>query len=106
MQKLFLFCTLMISLHDLHAQYSICNGKSYAAPVFSDSVLQKLNANLQIAKKNYETDSSNADHIIWYGRRLAYLAKYDEAITTFSKGIALHPTVAIVTSAPVATTKP
>jgi tetratricopeptide (TPR) repeat protein len=92
MQKLFLFCTLLISFHVLHAQYSTCNGKSYAAPVFSDSALLKLNANLQTAKKNYETDSSNADHIIWYGRRLAYLARYDEAITIFSKGITLHPT--------------
>jgi tetratricopeptide (TPR) repeat protein len=92
MQKLFLFCTLLISFHVLHAQYSICNGKSYPAPVFSDSALVKLNANLQSAKKNYEADSSNADHIIWYGRRLAYLARYDEAIAIFSKGISLHPT--------------
>lgn len=92
MQKLFLFCTLMISFHQLHAQYSICNGKTYAAPVFADSALKKLNAHLQIAKTNFETDSSNADHIIWYGRRLAYLARYDEAIAVFSKGIALHPT--------------
>lgn len=91
MQKLFLFCTLMISFHQLHAQYSICNGKTYAAPVFSDTALKKLNANLQLAKTNYETDSSKADHIIWYGRRLAYLARYDEAIAVFSKGIALHP---------------
>ncbi len=91
MQKLFLFCTLMIFVHQLHAQYSICNGKTYPAPVFSDSGLKKLNDNLQIAKTNFETDSSNADHIIWYGRRLAYLARYDEAIAVFSKGIALHP---------------
>ena len=92
MQKLFLFCILMISFHQLRAQYTICNGKTYAAPVFSDSGLKKLNANLQIAKTNFETDSSNADHIIWYGRRLAYLTRYDEAIAVFSKGIALHPT--------------
>ncbi len=92
MQKLFLFCTLMISFHQLHAQYSTCNGKTYAAPVFSDSALLKLSANLQTAKTNYEADSSNADHIIWYGRRLAYLARYDEAIAIFSKGITLHPT--------------
>lgn len=92
MQKLFLFCTLMISFHQLHAQYSTCNGKTYPAPVFPDSALQKLNANLQIAKTNYETDSSNADNIIWYGRRLAYLSRYDEAIAVFSRGIALHPT--------------
>jgi tetratricopeptide (TPR) repeat protein len=92
MQKLFLFCTLMISFHQLHAQYSTCNGKTYAAPVFGDSALQKLNANLQSAKKNYESDSTNADNIIWYGRRLAYLARYDEAIALFNKGVNLHPT--------------
>ncbi|MBY0477245.1 MAG: hypothetical protein K2Q24_06340 [Chitinophagaceae bacterium] len=92
MLKLFLFCTLMIIVHQLPAQYTICNGKSYAAPSFSASALQQLNDQLQQAIINYQTDSSKADHIIWYGRRLAYLARYDEAIAVFSKGIALHPT--------------
>lgn len=92
MQKLFLFCTLLISFQQLCAQVTACNGKIYATPVFSDTALLKLNSNLEAAKKNYERDSSNADYIIWYGRRLAYVARYDEAIAVFSRGIALHPT--------------
>ncbi|MEM9686284.1 MAG: tetratricopeptide repeat protein, partial [Bacteroidota bacterium] len=33
----------------------------------------------------------NADYIIWYGRRTAYLGHYEEAITIYSDGIEKHP---------------
>lgn len=92
MQKFILFFLLLISFQQLKSQYTICNGKSYPALSFSAAALQKMNTDLQAAKLNYENDSSNADHIIWYGRRLAYLGRYTEAIQLFSKGIALHPT--------------
>jgi tetratricopeptide (TPR) repeat protein len=29
--------------------------------------------------------------MIWYGRRLAYLGRYDEAIRVFGRGVQLHP---------------
>jgi tetratricopeptide (TPR) repeat protein len=32
------------------------------------------------------------DRIIWYGRRLAYLWRYQDAIAIFTEGIKLHPT--------------
>ncbi|NCU02897.1 MAG: tetratricopeptide repeat protein [Chitinophagaceae bacterium] len=92
MQKFILFSLLLISFRQLKAQYTICNGKSYPALSFSAAALQKMNTDLQTARINYEQDSSNADHIIWYGRRLAYLGRYTEAIQLFSKGITLHPT--------------
>jgi tetratricopeptide (TPR) repeat protein len=92
MQKAALFVFLLVSFQQLPAQFTICNGKSYPALVFSAEALQKPEADLQVAKTNYDADSSNADHIIWYGRRLAYLGRYDEAIAVFSRGISLHPT--------------
>jgi tetratricopeptide (TPR) repeat protein len=47
--------------------------------------------NLSLAKNSYDSDPSNADAIIWYGRRLAYTGDYLAAIAMYSDGIALHP---------------
>ena len=53
----------------------------------SEDALKKYD----IAKAKYEKESSNADAIIWYGRRTAYLGKYQDAIDVFSEGIEKHP---------------
>jgi tetratricopeptide (TPR) repeat protein len=46
---------------------------------------------LTLAKNSYDSDPSNADAIIWYGRRLAYTGDYLAAISVYSDGIVLHP---------------
>ena len=61
-------------------------------PVISDSVRYVFGENLAKALSDYEKDSTNADAIIWYGRRLAYLGRYEEAIRIFSRGLVHHPT--------------
>ena len=43
------------------------------------------------AKAAYERTPTNADSIIWYGRRLAYLGRIREAIDVYSRGIVLYP---------------
>ena len=43
------------------------------------------------AKADYDADPMDADNIIWYGRRTAYLGDYREAIRIFSEGIEKHP---------------
>ena len=43
------------------------------------------------AKAAYDHTPTNADSIIWYGRRLGYLGRLREAIDVYSRGIALHP---------------
>lgn len=43
------------------------------------------------AKANYEADPDNPDNLIWYGRRAAYLAKYDEAIALYTQGVKQYP---------------
>ena len=91
MQNLILFLFISLSAQSISAQVIICNGKTYPPLSFSAEAMQKLEADLQVAKANYEADGSNADHIIWYGRRLAYMGRYDEAIAIFSQGIAMHP---------------
>ena len=73
------------------AQKQNCEDKQYPAPSLSDSIKKVFETNLRSAEKKYNTDSVNDEHIIWYGRRLAYLGNYKEAINIYTKGINLHP---------------
>jgi len=52
---------------------------------------QKLEADLAQAEKDLAARPTDADAIIWVGRRYGYLWRYQDAIAMFSKGIALHP---------------
>jgi len=83
------FLFMMISISSF-AQKE-CVDKPYPAPSLSDSVKKVFEANLRSAEKKYKADSTNDEHIIWYGRRMAYLGKYKETIEIFTKGIALYP---------------
>ena len=47
--------------------------------------------NLERAEKNYQDDSKDVNHIIWYGRRMAYSGDYREAIRIYTKGMVLYP---------------
>ncbi len=48
---------------------------------------EKMLDQYEKAKKDFESDPDNLDNYIWYGRRTAYLGKYEEAIEIFSEGI-------------------
>ncbi|MEW6322897.1 MAG: tetratricopeptide repeat protein, partial [Acidobacteriota bacterium] len=52
---------------------------------------QKLEADLAQAEKDLAAKPNDAEAIIWVGRRLGYLWRYQDAVAMFSKGIALHP---------------
>jgi tetratricopeptide (TPR) repeat protein len=47
--------------------------------------------NYEKARKAYEAAPKQADNLIWLGRRLGYLGRFQEAITVFSRGIELDP---------------
>jgi tetratricopeptide (TPR) repeat protein len=83
---LFFLCCLPDSLF---AQ--ACPEKPYPQPDFSAASRQKLEAQLQEAWTDYARDSSSPDAMIWYGRRLAYLGRYAEAISVFSRGVQRFP---------------
>lgn len=51
----------------------------------------RYEAQLAEAKAAYDRTPTNADSIIWYGRRLGYLGRIREAIDVYSRGIALYP---------------
>lgn len=52
---------------------------------------QKLDADLAQAEKTLAANPKDAEAIIWVGRRLGYLWRYNDAIAMFTKGIELHP---------------
>ena len=64
---------------------------SIKAPQLSESIRADFEQKLEAAKTDYHKDSGNADAIIWYGRRAAYLGEYMKAIEIFTNGITLHP---------------
>ena len=61
-----------------------------AAPALAQQPAQ-LEANLRAAEAAFARDTTNADALIWLGRRHAYLGHYREAIDVYTRGIAQHP---------------
>ena len=47
--------------------------------------------NYNLAKDDYDSDNGDPEHIIWLGRRLAYMGKYREAIDVYEEGIVKFP---------------
>ena len=47
--------------------------------------------NLAAAKAAYEKAPGDAEAIIWYGRRTAYLGRFQDAIDIYTHGIQTHP---------------
>ncbi len=51
----------------------------------------RFEADLAKAQADYDRDPSSADAVIWLGRRLAYLGRFNDAIATYTRGIERHP---------------
>ena len=62
-------------------------GKIYTLAAPSEKLLKQF----EEAKAAYEKEPDNPDLLIWYGRRTAYLGKYQEAIDIYTKGIRKFP---------------
>lgn len=63
----------------------------YGYELDKEVIPQKLSDQFNKAKHNFEADPDNPDNIIWYGRRTAYLGRYDDAIKIYSDGIDKFP---------------
>jgi tetratricopeptide (TPR) repeat protein len=59
----------------------------YTTTSTSDVALKNYDA----AKEKYQNNPNDAESIIWYGRRTAYLGRFQEAIDIFSEGIQKFP---------------
>ncbi len=67
-------------------------GEELPPKQLSDEAEAKLQKNLQTARSNYEANPDSLELIIWYGRRLAYLGRYLEAIDVYTSGLDKFPT--------------
>ena len=66
-------------------------GEPLYAPELPPEVRAKREEELEAARAALELHPEGRDELVWYGRRLAYLGRYREAIDVFTRGIALHP---------------
>jgi tetratricopeptide (TPR) repeat protein len=57
----------------------------------SQQDLERRQRKLSEAEADYTQDPNNLDNIVWYGRRLAYLGKYQEAINVYTNGLRKFP---------------
>lgn len=69
---------------------SLLGDKLYP-PELPEEVRRERQQKLDAAVEDYKADPDDPDNLIWYGRRLAYLGLYQEAIVVFSEGIRKHP---------------
>ena len=66
-------------------------GEPLRRPALTGAARERMEAQLAEARRAYERAPSDADSIIWLGRRTGYLGRFNEAIRIFSEGIAKHP---------------
>jgi len=66
-------------------------GRPLFSPVPAPPALARMQQELAQARAAYEADPTDADAIIWLGRRHAYVGDYRTAIDVFTEGIAKHP---------------
>ncbi|MFU8812602.1 MAG: tetratricopeptide repeat protein [Balneolaceae bacterium] len=74
-----------------HAQAISMLGDTLYKPELTPEEFDRHNANLLEAVSNYRMDPEEPDHLIWLGRRTAYLGEYREAVRVFGEGIFKHP---------------
>lgn len=66
-------------------------GEALQRPTFSHDDAERLEAALEEARIRLEANPGDEDALAWYGRRLAYLGRYQDAIDAFSRGLEAHP---------------
>jgi dienelactone hydrolase len=66
-------------------------GRPLFPPPIDEKQKKTLEEDLARAEAAYAKDPGDADNILWLGRRLAYLSRYREAISVFSRGVERFP---------------
>lgn len=66
-------------------------GEALHAPELSEAAQAGHLARLEEARQLVYANPADANALIWWGRRTAYLGRYRDAIAIFSAGIARHP---------------
>ncbi len=66
-------------------------GDPLSRPIPPTATLARMEAQLADARRAYAHTPTNADSIIWLGRRTAYPGRFNEAIAIYTDGIARYP---------------
>lgn len=66
-------------------------GEPLSRPTPPPEALARMEAQRAEARRAYTRTPTNADSIIWLGRRTAYPGRFNEAIAIFTEGIGKHP---------------
>jgi tetratricopeptide (TPR) repeat protein len=66
-------------------------GDTLRRPTIADERLAAMRAQRDTARTAWEADNASPDALIWYGRRVAYLGQFGDAIDLFSLGIDRFP---------------
>ena len=69
------------------AEVMSIDGRPLYRPQLPDERRAELEDNLAAALAGYEAAPDDEDAIIWFGRRLAYLSRYSDAIDVYTVGI-------------------
>ena len=70
--------------------FSLFGEPLFRAPLRPET-LEKQEALYAEALKGYRENPGDPDAIIWFGRRTAYLGRYRESVSIYSKGLEEHP---------------
>ena len=65
-------------------------GEPLFPPPLSDEARTDREAKLAVAEAAYEADPYDLEAIVWYGRRTAYLGRYQDAIGIYTTGLDHH----------------
>ncbi len=66
-------------------------GDTLYAPALPEAVQAQYDSALQAAQRSYQQDSTQLANIVWLGRRLGYLGRYQDAIRVFTEGVKRFP---------------
>jgi tetratricopeptide (TPR) repeat protein/dienelactone hydrolase len=67
------------------------SGDSLYRTVPAGTARESMEQQLAAARAAWEHTPDNADSLIWYGRRTAYLGRFNDAIAIYTDGVARHP---------------
>src|SRR6185295_8570746 len=66
-------------------------GDSLRRPVLDSGVRTRVEAQLDEARRNAAAHPNDPEAIIWVGRRMAYLGRFNDAIAIYTDGISRFP---------------
>jgi tetratricopeptide (TPR) repeat protein len=66
-------------------------GEVLYPPPVPEGQREELEQELLEAHARWQAAHDDADALVWYGRRLGYLGRFNEAIVVFTEGIQRHP---------------